>query len=350
MKSSTSLCPPGHAPQAIIDMSKEIPEPKRGLLHTLVFIFIIQAVPSAIISGGIEFAVAYGMYHGVKEKITLWRFPHTMSGDCALTVFIQVCVTWVAEELFIGWDDYLGTCGHIPWPWKIPQNKWVRLFFEVDRGMRRMYTEWLDWSQEAAVVLDDEKNGPPGTVTPQHTSQMVAHPIQQEPNDESTANDSENPDEHRNKEDKMSFEDTSSKDHLNPQTGFKPLTFKEYLLKQFIHYDNHGFMWNFIEWAIQKVIRGLILSAIIWFFVWPVTMGILAGIGTKIGSHEYYFNHYPFPQVMKMIYGVVIGLISTPATIIVIMLRNDWHEADYQERELRKDLENEADTSKSDEE
>lgn len=285
----------------------EVRKPRTGFLFTFFYIFIIQSVPSAIISGGIEFAIAYGMYHSVSGKITLWRFPHTLSGDCALTVFIQVCVTVVLEELFVGLEDYNGRCGKIPCPW-VPKNKWVRLYFDVDRGMRRMYAEYLDYED---TTTDEEKR----------------RMVEENPDTSRTTEESE--DAARKEEDED--EDNSSRDGLNTKNGFKPMTTKEYLRKLIIHYDNHGVFWNFVEWLIQKVARGLIMAALIWFFVWPVCMGILAGIGHKFKDHDYYFNHYPLPQVMKLIYAVAIAFACTPMSIIAVMLRNDWYEIQYQE-------------------
>ncbi|KAL3231728.1 Uncharacterized protein RNJ44_00263 [Nakaseomyces bracarensis] len=287
-----------------------VKKPRSGFLYTFIYIFVVQSLPSAIIAGGVEFAIAYGMYQGVSDKITLWRFPHTLSGDCALTVFIQVCVTLVSEELIIGYEDYQGKAGKIPCPW-VPQNKWIRLYFDVDRGMRRMYAEYLDY-QEENDVMDEEKK---------HLENPDNSGITEE-SDEIGAN----------KEMEEDEEDKRSSDPMNSaKSGFQPMTTKEYLHKLIVHYDNHGLFWNFVEWLIQKVARGLIMAAVIWFFMWPVCMGILAGIGHKTGSHEYYFNHYPLPQVMKLIYAVAIAFASTPLSIIAIMLRNDWYEKQYQE-------------------
>lgn len=275
-------------------------KPRTGFLYTFVYLFIIQAVPGAIISGGIEFAIAYGMYQGVAEKITLWRFPHTLSGDCALTVFVQVCVTVVLEELLVGYEDYMGHCGKVPCPW-VPKNKWVRLYFEVDRGIRRVYPEYLDSKEARELETPDASGTASGT-----TGSVLGA--------------------------EKEIEDNDSKVAGPTAAGFQhPMTTKEYLRKLVIHYDNNGVFWNIVEWLIQKIARGLIMGAVIWFFMWPVCMGILAGIGHRFKGYDFYFNHYPLPQVMKLIYAVAIAFACTPMAIMVVMLRNDWYEVQYQE-------------------
>ncbi|AQZ16567.1 YHL026C [Zygosaccharomyces parabailii] len=208
-----------------------------------------QALISGIISGGSQFGIAYAMYFHPKHDITLWAFPHTMSGDCALSLFIQVGVTWYMEELTIGWDALNGDTPILPFPVSLPsriKHKIIWWYFEIDRG-----------------IVPDE-------VEPQNNS------------------------------------------------------FKGYMRRQFIRYPNKNWFFNLCEWAIRKTIRGVILGALMWVWEWPITMGIMAGIGTPKGAYDYKFYGY-FPEVMKLIYGFVLGFASTPAAILAVMLRDQWY-------------------------
>lgn len=206
---------------------------------------------SGIIAGGVEFAIAYGMYYKNSQPVLLWGFPNTLSGDCALSLFIQVGVTWACEEVLVGWDCYLGNTPILPFEIKLPEEPGHRLFwrlFEVKHGVAR--------------------------------------------------------------------EDRS---------------LRSYIRRQFVRYPARSKFFNFSAWLVSKFIISMITAAMIWFWVWPVTMGIMAGIGTKVGSHEYKFHGWA-PQVMKLVYGFVIGLICSPLAIVVILQRDNWY-LTYKERE-----------------
>lgn len=224
-------------------------EQKRLSKWYLLYYLLENGIISAIVAGGSEFGIAYGMYYHHKDALTLWAFPHTLSGDCALSLFIQVGLTWYAEELTIGWDALSGKTPIIPFAFakkRLPENKFIRWYFEIDRG----------------ITFDEDE----------------------------------------------------------PEKN----TFKGYLRRQFVRYPLKNWFFNICEWAIRKAIRALIVGAIIWAVEWPVTMGIMAGTGTKVGSHEYVVHGY-YPEVMKLIYGAVLGLISTPVAILVVLLRDQWY-------------------------
>ena len=44
------------------------------------------------------------MYANTTDAITLWSFPHTLAGDAAVTIILQVLVTWFLEALFVTSD------------------------------------------------------------------------------------------------------------------------------------------------------------------------------------------------------------------------------------------------------
>lgn len=222
---------------------------KRGSYwNNIYYIFILQGLGSAIVSGGIEFAIAYGMYWKQRRPITLWAFPHTLSGDCALSLFIQVGITWFMEETFIGWDCFKNKTPLVPFELPLPdkvKHKYIWKYLEIEYGI---------------------------------------------PRDE----------------------------------DMKKNTRRNYMRKQWIQYPNRSIFFNLFQWSLRKFIRAMIAAALIWAIEWPVTMGIMAGIGTRVGSHDYKYHGWT-PQIMKMIYAFVLGIISTPAAIIVIMIRDKWY-------------------------
>ncbi|CCE63515.1 hypothetical protein TPHA_0F00280 [Tetrapisispora phaffii CBS 4417] len=232
-------------------------EPKvpkqRSWLYIFVYLVLYEGLMSGAISGGINFAISYGMYAKRSRQVTLWRFPHTMSGDCAVTLFVQTVLTHIIEEIMVGWDCYTGDTFYFPsLPLGGRLNKWAFKALEVDRG-------------------------------------MVPFGLRPE-----------------------------------AKEGAKP-TFKGYV-KQLITYDeNRSNFVNFIICAVHKVILALLIAIPIWFVEWPVTMGVLAGIGKYIGGIEYELGNYPKPQVIKLVYTVILGWVSTPISIAAVMLRNQWY-------------------------
>ncbi|KOG96493.1 uncharacterized protein DI49_4821 [Saccharomyces eubayanus] len=261
---------------------------RNSLWSILIYLFAVQGLGSAIISGGIEFAIAYAMYHSRKDRITLWAFPHTLSGDCALSLLIQVGLTWASEELLVGFDDYKKPVFRL--------NKWV----VKPSPLRNDSSEEIPAPRKRFIVdyFESENN-----LISNQSALYNNH--------------------------KWLFA------FLEVNRGIIPkgsdATLKGFLASQFIHDSSRSKFVNFLEWTVQKFIRSMILAVPMFIVIWPISMGILAGIGHKMGSYEYYFNDYPLPQVMKLISGVVIALVCTPATIVVIALRNQFHEELYYE-------------------
>jgi hypothetical protein len=44
------------------------------------------------------------MYAKTSSPVTLWSFPHTLAGDAAVTIILQVLITWFLEALFVSSD------------------------------------------------------------------------------------------------------------------------------------------------------------------------------------------------------------------------------------------------------
>lgn len=45
--------------------------------------------------------------------------------------------------------------------------------------------------------------------------------------------------------------------------------------------------------VIGGIIRALFLSVPVFFLWWPISVGIMAGVGKSAGGQEYAYNHYP---------------------------------------------------------
>ncbi|CAJ2505824.1 Uu.00g132180.m01.CDS01 [Anthostomella pinea] len=116
--------------------------------HQIFYIsFILDGIGAALVSGGINFAIAYAMYatDGVTGPIRLWKFPNTLAGDAALTTFIQLLITWHVELMLVNRDLKKGGVQPIGF---IPEPKWslVRWYLFLDRKEQtRKVRSWRHW-------------------------------------------------------------------------------------------------------------------------------------------------------------------------------------------------------------
>ncbi|KAK9835251.1 hypothetical protein WJX84_004247 [Apatococcus fuscideae] len=74
---------------------------------------------------------------------------------------------------------------------------------------------------------------------------------------------------------------------------------------------------------VGSALRGFFFCIPIFCLWWPVGVGILAGIGTKVGRIEYDFNHYPEPQVFKLIFGGTMAFVIVPIMAAMVLLAMD---------------------------
>ncbi|KAI1419077.1 hypothetical protein F5Y12DRAFT_779733 [Xylaria sp. FL1777] len=126
-------------------------------LHQLFYIFVIDGIGAAGVAGGINFAIAYALYHNrgtVDSPIRLFQFPNTLAGDTAVTIFIQFLTTWVIESILVNYDLRKGGVQPIGF---IPEPKWryLRWFLLLDRREQtfkvRSVKHWL-WFLFSQVV------------------------------------------------------------------------------------------------------------------------------------------------------------------------------------------------------
>ncbi|KAH7025738.1 uncharacterized protein B0I36DRAFT_365409 [Microdochium trichocladiopsis] len=100
-------------------------------VHQLLYIFVINGLGGFIISGGINFAVAYGMYARTTEPIWLFQLPTTLLGDAGVTTILQSIITWLITVLMVNGDLRSGGVAPIGFV-KQPKNRLIRWFMFLD--------------------------------------------------------------------------------------------------------------------------------------------------------------------------------------------------------------------------
>ncbi|KAI5918136.1 hypothetical protein F4810DRAFT_603018 [Camillea tinctor] len=136
------------------------PPSKKFTLHQIFYIFILDGIGAAVLSGGINFAIAYGMYSGQTpdKPIRLFQFPNTLAGDAAVTIIIQCLITWLVEVILVNWDLRKGGVQPIGF-FPVPQSRWLRWFMFLDREQQthpvRSLPHWLIflWSQVIRALI-----------------------------------------------------------------------------------------------------------------------------------------------------------------------------------------------------
>lgn len=227
----------------------------------ILYTFILHGLGSAIITGGIEFAVAYGMYRHPKhhDQVKMWGFPYTLAGDLVVTIFVQIIATWFIEELFVGWDWFLNSSCHIPF-WKNKSKGRVALWLDVKTctfiPRRQIKQEYIK-----------NHNG----------IGLFWYVI------------------------RLQFFRSVKEKQIEPKFNLK----------------------IFIIWIIRRLIRSVIISLICFLIIWPVTLGIMTARSLDHVHNDFIFKDYPFPQVLKVIFGAVLAFLTTPITVITIIARND---------------------------
>ncbi|KPM43284.1 hypothetical protein AK830_g3261 [Neonectria ditissima] len=108
-------------------------EPSEKLTrHQLFYVLVLDGFGGMVLSGGVNFALAYVMYttqDTVKSPIRLFQLPNTLAGDAAVTIIVQCILTWFVEKGLVAYDlsrRSVQPIGFIPKP-TLPWQR--RLFF-----------------------------------------------------------------------------------------------------------------------------------------------------------------------------------------------------------------------------
>ncbi|KAK0743268.1 hypothetical protein B0T18DRAFT_448026 [Schizothecium vesticola] len=126
------------------------------------YIFLVDGLGAALLSGAINFALAYAMYvtpPPTAAPIRLWQLPSTLAGDAAVTIIVQNLITWCLELALVNRDLARGAIaplGFLP----VPKGRLARWFFFMDRkgdasrpgGWRHWGAFWASQVVRAMVV------------------------------------------------------------------------------------------------------------------------------------------------------------------------------------------------------
>eukprot|EP01117_Protostelium_nocturnum_P003472 TRINITY_DN1451_c0_g1_i1.p1 TRINITY_DN1451_c0_g1~~TRINITY_DN1451_c0_g1_i1.p1 ORF type:complete len:250 (-),score=103.74 TRINITY_DN1451_c0_g1_i1:108-857(-) len=94
-----------------VDAEKNLPpkavnqqpiEEKPTTRHILYLLFL-KVIGAAILNGAINFGIAAAMYSNV-YPVQVWKFPNTLAGDAAVTVFVQGILTWILDGMLTSKD------------------------------------------------------------------------------------------------------------------------------------------------------------------------------------------------------------------------------------------------------
>ncbi|RMJ08864.1 hypothetical protein BHE90_000660 [Fusarium euwallaceae] len=98
--------------------------------HQMFYLFFLDGIGAMILSGGVNFALAYVMYttqDTTKNPIRLFQLPNTLAGDAAVTIIIQCILTWFVEMGLVSYDlsnRSVQPIGFIPEP-SAPLLRWL---------------------------------------------------------------------------------------------------------------------------------------------------------------------------------------------------------------------------------
>ncbi|KAK9719509.1 hypothetical protein K7432_004754 [Basidiobolus ranarum] len=106
------------------------------------------------------------------------------------------------------------------------------------------------------------------------------------------------------------------KNVITPIRGFHP---KNAIFRWFLDVEGHRNT-SFITKLLHDILRGFVYCFPIFVVFWPISMGIMAGIGEGPGP-EYSFNHWPTPQIFKGVYAGLLGIFTTPIITFLVLTR-----------------------------
>ncbi|KAK3984586.1 hypothetical protein QBC44DRAFT_345906 [Cladorrhinum sp. PSN332] len=137
--------------QPTVTQNQPLPPTNYFTPHQIVYLFVVSSFLPLIVSGVINFGIAYGLYRNYQNaKITLWAFPSTLAGDAAVTVVLTCITTWFIEYFLVRRD--IATGGVAPFGWiDEPESKCLRWFLFLSKdedegeegGLGEDWGEWL---------------------------------------------------------------------------------------------------------------------------------------------------------------------------------------------------------------
>lgn len=196
------------------------------------------------------------------HPIRLFRFPNTIAGDAALTIFIQCVITWFIELVLVNRDirtGHIQPIGFIPEPSLAP----LRWFLLLDRlpptGSNR------SGDSGNGNGDDDDLNRPLSA-----------------PHDENCRCDS----------------------HVEP---YEP-----------------GSMKHWLFFLVSQLIRALMLGVLSFLLMWGPAMGIMTAVGAYHDGDWWFDASSWAPTIFKLVYGGVLALLTTPLFVVFWLVRCGW--------------------------
>lgn len=241
--------------------------------YQIFYIFVIDGLGAFILSGAINFAIAYAMYKTIdsdRHPIRLFRFPNTLAGDAAVTIFLQCVITWFIELVLVNRD--LRT-GHIQPIGFMPEPSWplVRWFVLLDRLP----------TGRAAKQAETETETGPGTSSGTDDDGTLQRPLSA-PHDDNC----------------------HCHEHAEP---YAP-----------------GSLRHWLYFLVSQLVRALLTGVASFLVLWGPAIGIMTAVGDYHDGDWWFSAASWAPPVFKLVYGGVLALLTTPAFVAFWLVRCGW--------------------------
>ncbi|OAA55234.1 hypothetical protein SPI_08329 [Niveomyces insectorum RCEF 264] len=232
------------------------------------YIFGLDGLGAFILSGGINFAIAYAMYRTIDSNlhpIRLFQFPNTLAGDATVTIFIQTVMTWFIELVLVNRDLRSGHVQPIGFI-KEPSMPLLRWFLLLDR---------LPKHDEAGGSGDDSSHD-------------------------------------NNDADEDLRRPLSAPHHENCRCD------------RHVERYEPGSWKHWAAFLVSQLIRALLVGVLAFVVLWGPTIGILTAVGDH-RTRDWWFDSSSWaPPIFKLIFGGVLALLTTPPFAAFWLVRCGW--------------------------
>ena len=96
------------------------------------------------------------------------------------------------------------------------------------------------------------------------------------------------------------------------------------------HCEQHSEQYEIGSWKhwavflVSQLIRALMVGVLMWFLMWGPSIGILIAVGDKRGNDWWFDGSSWAPPVFKLIFGGVLGLLTSPPFAAFWLVRCGW--------------------------
>lgn len=287
---------------------------KKLTTHQKFYIFVIDGLGAVILSGAINFAIAYAMYtshppESPAPPILLFHLPNSLAGDAAVTIILQTVITWLVELFLVGRDLERGGIAPVGFV-GIPGRG--KLAGPGDgKGKEPGAGYETDMDLEKGNLKGSTGDGSKG-----EGQEIVGRRLWSWSWNWRTfirwfcfLNDAD---------DQI---DCKSSPTNHPESESKPGDGKGTGKGTGIT-DSLSLIWS-------QILRGLLISVLMFFLLWGPCVGVLMALGRKdatIGAKgDWVFDQRVWlPQAFKFILGGLLALLETPAFAFFWMVKAGW--------------------------